>query len=248
MWFRLLVVLLFIGMLAPVSTMAQQRDRHAVSETRSQVEQQSRREAGAMKRAGWKVMPNKMSLERQVRNVCFMEVEVLEQSGEKRYLIGSSSASDGSYLQARGKADLSAREKMVRQLVALILGESTGSNDLQDSTHSSDRAVNYKEIGPEYLQLAVPVLECYRMGRDGLYEVMLSSKQIMRDRCKLLKRFCKGSKYNQSVYKWGANLRANRTRDVQQPRDECNDQTINLNKRHDSVWESLHRMGFEWMF
>lgn len=176
MWFRLLVVLLFIGMLAPVSTMAQQRDRHAVSETRSQVEQQSRREAGTLKRAGWKVMPNKMSLERQVRNVCFMEVEVLEQSGEKRYLIGSSSASDGSYLQARGKADLSAREKMVRQLVALILGESTGSNDLQDSTHSSDRAVNYKEIGPEYLQLAVPVLECYRMGRDGLYEVMVVIK------------------------------------------------------------------------
>ena len=176
MWFRLLVVLLFIGMLAPVSTMAQQTDRHATNETRSQIEQQSRREAGAMKRAGWKVMPNKMSLERQVRNVCFMEVEVLEQSGEKRYLIGSSSASDGSYLQARGKADLSAREKMVRQLVALILGESTDSNDLQDSTHSSDRAVNYKEIGPEYLQLAVPVLECYRMGRDGLYEVMVVIK------------------------------------------------------------------------
>ena len=174
MWFRLLVVLLFIGMLAPVSTVAQQRDRHAVSETRIQVEQQSRREAGALKRAGWKVMPNKMSLERQVRNVCFMEVEVLEQSGEKRYLIGSSSASDGSYLQARGKADLSAREKMVRQLVALIIGESTGSENAQDNT--PDRAVNYKEIGPEYLQLAVPVLECYRMGRDGLYEVMVVIK------------------------------------------------------------------------
>ena len=76
MWFRLLVVLLFIGMLAPVSTVAHQTDRHAVSETRSQIEQQSRREAGTLKRAGWKVMPNKMSLERQVRNVCFMEVEV----------------------------------------------------------------------------------------------------------------------------------------------------------------------------
>ena len=176
MWFRLLVVLLFIGMLAPVSTMAQQRDRHAVSETRSQVEQQSRREAGTLKRAGWKVMPNKMSLERQVRNVCFMEVEVLEQSGEKRYLIGSSSASDGSYLQARGKADLSAREKMVRQLVAQVLGENTDSNDLQDSIHSSDRAVNDEEIGPEHLQLAVPVLECYRIDRDGLYEVMVVIK------------------------------------------------------------------------
>lgn len=176
MWFRLLVVLLFIGMLAPVSTMAQQRVRHAVSETQSQVEQQSRREAGALKRAGWKVMPNKMSLERQVRNVCFMEVEVLEQSGEKRYLIGSSSASDGSYLQARGKADLLAREKMVRQLVALILGESTGSENAQDNTHTPDCAVDCEEIGPEHLQLAVPVLECYRMGRDGLYEVMVVIK------------------------------------------------------------------------
>lgn len=174
MWFRLLVVLLFIGMLAPVSTMAQQRDRHAVSETRSQVEQQSRREAGTLKRAGWKVMPNKMSLERQVRNVCFMEVEVLEQSGEKRYLIGSSSASDGSYLQARGKADLSAREKMVRQLVALILGESTGSENAQDITPHC--AVDCEEIGPEHLQLAVPVLECYRIDRDGLYEVMVVIK------------------------------------------------------------------------
>lgn len=176
MWFRLLVVLLFVGMLAPVSTVAQQTERHAVSETRSHVEQQSRREAGALKRAGWKVMPNKMSLERQVRNVCFMEVEVLEQSGEKRYLIGSSSASDGTYLQARGKADLSAREKMVRQLVAQILGENKDSNDLQDSTHSPDRAVDCEEVGPEYLQLAVPVLECYRMDRDGLYEVMVVIK------------------------------------------------------------------------
>lgn len=176
MWFRLLVVLLFIGMLAPVSTMAQQTDRHVVSETRSQLEQQSRREAGALKRAGWKVMPNKMSLERQVRNVCFMKVEVLEQSGENRYLIGSSSASDGSYLQARGKADLSAREKLVRQLVALILGESMGSANAQDNTHRPDGAVDCEEIGPEYLQLAVPVLECYRMGRDGLYEVMVVIK------------------------------------------------------------------------
>lgn len=176
MWFRLLVVLLFIGMLAPVSTVAQQTDRHAVSETRSQIEQQSRREAGAMKRAGWKVMPNKMSLERQVRNVCFMEVEVLEQSGEKRYLIESSSASDGSYLQARGKADLSAREKMVRQLVALILGESRGSENAQDNTHTPDCAVDCEEIGPEHLQLAVPVLECYRIDRDGLYEVMVVIK------------------------------------------------------------------------
>lgn len=176
MWFRLLVVLLFIGMLAPVSTVAQQADRHATSETRSQIEQQSRREAGAMKRVGWKVMPNKMSLERQVRNVRFMEMEVLEQSGTKRYLIGSSSATAGNYLQARGKADLSAKEKMVRQLVAQVLGESTDSNDVQDSTHSSDRAVNDEEIGPEYLQLAVPVLECYRIDRDGLYEVMVVIK------------------------------------------------------------------------
>lgn len=176
MWFRLLVVLLFSGMLAPVSTVAQQTDRHATSETRSQIEQQSRREAGAMKRAGWKVMPNKMSLERQVRNVRFMEMEVLEQSGTKRYLIGSSSATAGNYLQARGKADLSAKEKMVRQLVAQVLGENTDSNDLQDSTHSSARAVDYEEIGPEHLQLAVPVLECYRIDRDGLYEVMVVIK------------------------------------------------------------------------
>lgn len=124
-------------MIVPALAWAQHPNSKAEQALRNEMERQSRREAGQLKRAGWKVMPNKTSIEQQVRDVRFMEAATHDQSGERLYLISSSCASDSSYLKARRKADMSARDKMVQHVISLIYNNgaedarSTGEQEME---------------------------------------------------------------------------------------------------------------------
>ena len=126
-------------MIVPALAWAQHPNSKAEQALRNEMERQSRREAGQLKRAGWKVMPNKTSIEQQVRDVRFMEAATHDQSGERLYLISSSCASDSSYLKARRKADMSARDKMVQHVISLIYNNgaedarSTGEQEMLQS-------------------------------------------------------------------------------------------------------------------
>lgn len=72
-------------MIVPALAWAQHPNSKAEQALRNEMERQSRREAGLLKRAGWKVMPNKTSIEQQVRDVRFMEAATHDQSGERLY-------------------------------------------------------------------------------------------------------------------------------------------------------------------
>lgn len=183
---RLFAWCLLYFMIVPVLTLAQQPNNRAEQAIRNEIERQSRREAGQLKRAGWKVMPNKTSIEQQVRDVRFMEAATHDQSGERLYLISSSCASDNSYLKARRKADMSARDKMVQHVISLIYNN--GAEDAR-STGEQEMVQSIAENGTvtsAHLQYVVPVLECYRMDRDGCYEVLVTIRADYARTCQVI--------------------------------------------------------------
>ena len=173
-------------MFVPALAWAQHPNNKAEQAIRNEIERQSRREAGQLKRAGWKVMPNKTSIEQQVRDVRFMEAATHDQSGERLYLISSSCASDSNYLMARRKADMSARDKMVQHVISLIYNSGTENARSNGELEQLPFIAENGTVTSAHLQYVVPVLECYRIDRDGCYEVLVTIKADYARTCKII--------------------------------------------------------------
>ena len=164
-------------MFVPALAWAQHPNNKAEQAIRNEIERQSRREAGQLKRAGWKVMPNKTSI---------MEAATHDQSGERLYLISSSCASDSSYLMARRKADMSARDKMVQQVISLIYNNGAENARSNGELEQLQSIAENGTVTSAHLQYVVPVLECYRIDRDGCSGVLVTIKADYARTCKII--------------------------------------------------------------
>ena len=62
--------------------MAQQSSKELKKELRAKVERDCRKDAKQLEKDGWKVMPGKLPIEKQMQNARFAELDTDEETGE----------------------------------------------------------------------------------------------------------------------------------------------------------------------
>ena len=194
-------LLSLIVMAAPA--MAQQSSKELKKELRAKVERDCRKDAKQLEKDGWKVMPGKLPIEKQMQNARFAELDTGEETGEQLYFIGTHKALGGNYSAAKQIADTRARGEIAQQVNSAIAQKTTSqvaSTDLGDNdTELVDELVaGSKTIVSAQLQGVVPVLEIYREGQNGQYEVQVTLKADYAKTMKAVKSALKNELKNKS--------------------------------------------------
>ena len=194
-------LLSLIVMAAPA--MAQQSSKELKKELRAKVERDCRKDAKQLEKDGWKVMPGKLPIEKQMQNARFAELDTDEETGEQLYFIGTHKALGGNYSAAKQIADTRARGEIAQQVNSAIAQKITSqvaSTDLGDhDTELVDELVaGSKTIVSAQLQGVVPVLEIYREGQNGQYEVQVTLKADYAKTMKAVKSALKNELKNKS--------------------------------------------------
>lgn len=183
------------------SVEAQSSNKQLKKELKSKVEKDCRKTAKALTKEGWRVMPGKLPLERQIQDSRYAELDRDDQ-GERLYFTGTHKAIGGNYSAAKKIADDRARmelaESISSTLSELIKGKvaSTDYGDKDIETIDEFVAAN-KNLVSVSLQGVFPVLEIYRE-KDNKVEVQVMVKTNAPQALKLAKKAYRDKLYQQS--------------------------------------------------
>ncbi len=168
---------------------AQQSDRDLKKELRKNADRESRKEAKQLKKEGWKVMPGKLPLDKQIQATKYAELDRSDK-GEKLYFVGTHQAVGGNYTAATQIANDRARLELARSVCAEVgqkIEQQMANTDFgQGDIKIIDEFVSAnKSIVSARLHGATPTLEIYRIGENGQYEARVALKidaqQALRD-------------------------------------------------------------------
>ena len=189
-------LLSLIVMAAPA--MAQQSSKELKKELRAKVERDCRKDAKQLEKDGWKVMPGKLPIEKQMQNARFAELDTDEETGEQLYFIGTHKALGGNYSAAKQIADTRARGEIAQQVNSAIAQKITSQVASTDLGDNDELVAGSKTIVSAQLQGVVPVLEIYREGQNGQYEVQVTLKADYAKTMKAVKSALKNELKNKS--------------------------------------------------
>lgn len=176
---KMLVLTMCIAVAAPAAT-AQMSDKELKKELKAKADKESRKEAKKLEKEGWKVMPGKLSLEKQLMESKYAELDE-DENGQKLYFIGTNQSVGGNYTAAKQIADSRARLELARAI------NSTIAEKIQETMSTKDFGEGDVESVSEFisansaivaaqLQGVMPVLEIYREGAKNTTEVMVLVK------------------------------------------------------------------------
>lgn len=180
---------------------AQSSDKQLKKDLKSKVEKDCRKTAKKLEKEGWKVMPGKLPLERQIQDSRYAELDK-DKDGEKLYLTGTHKSVGGNYSAAKKIADDRARmevaENINTTLSELIKGKLSNTDYGEKDIEVIDEFVSAnKNLVSVSLQGVFPVLEIYRE-KDGTVEVQVMVKTNAKDAMKLAKKAYRDKLYQQS--------------------------------------------------
>lgn len=195
--FACLLILLF----AYSAAEAQSSDKQLKKDLKSKVEKDCRKTAKQLQKEGWKVMPGKLPMERQIQDSRYAELNE-DKDGERLYLTGTHKTVGGNYSAAKKIADDRARMELAENINTTISGLIKGklsSNDYgEKDIEVIDEFVSAnKNLVSATLQGVFPVLEIYRE-KDGTVEVQVMVKTNAKDALKLAKKAYRDKLYQQS--------------------------------------------------
>lgn len=154
---------------------AQMSDKELKKELRERVDRDSKKSAKELTKEGWKVMPGKLPLEKQIAESKYTELDE-DEGGEKRFFMGTHQAVGGNYTAAKQIADNRARVELAQSVYTAIaqkIEDQVANTDFGEGDMATiDEFVSAnKSIVAAQLQGVVPVLEIYREKSKGQFEV-----------------------------------------------------------------------------
>lgn len=181
---------------------AQSSDKQLKKDLKAKVEKDCRKTAKKLEKEGWKVMPGKLPLERQIQDSRFAELDK-DKNGEKLYFTGTHQSIGGNYSAAKKIADDRARMELAEHinstLSELIKGKLSNTDYGEKDIEVIDEFVSAnKNLVSVALQGVFPVLEIYRE-KDDKVEVQVMVKTNAADALKLAKKAYRDKLYQQSA-------------------------------------------------
>lgn len=175
------LLMLFAAMTVAVPVAnAQKTDKQLKKELKAKVDKDSKKTAKSLQKQGWKVMPGKLPLQKQLQAAKYAELDVNDQ-GDKRYFIGTHQAVGGNYTAAKQIADNRARVEIAQHVQSSIqqkIQEQVANKDFGDGdimVIDEFVSANTSLISAR-LQGITPVLEIYRETGRNQFEVMVVEK------------------------------------------------------------------------
>lgn len=192
------LVLLF----AYSSVDAQSSDKTLKKDLKAKVEKDCRKTAKKLEKEGWKVMPGKLPLERQIQDSRYAELDK-DKNGEKMYFTGTHKTIGGNYSAAKKIADDRARTELAGHISTtiseLIKGKLSSTDYGDKDIEVIDEFVSAnKNLVSVALQGVFPVLEIYRE-KDDKTEVQVMVKTNAAEALKLAKKAYRDKLYQQSA-------------------------------------------------
>lgn len=181
---------------------AQSSDKALKKDLKAKVEKDCRKTAKKLEKEGWKVMPGKLPLERQIQDSRYAELDK-DKNGEKMYFTGTHKTIGGNYSAAKKIADDRARTELAGHISAtiseLIKGKLSSTDYGDKDIEVIDEFVSAnKNLVSVALQGVFPVLEIYRE-KDDKTEVQVMVKTNAAEALKLAKKAYRDKLYQQSA-------------------------------------------------
>ncbi|WP_251621651.1 hypothetical protein [Odoribacter lunatus] len=191
-----LVVLAFTASNAQSSAKALKKDLKA------KVEKDCRKTAKQLEKEGWKVMPGKLPLERQIQDSRYAELDT-DNNGEKLYLTATHKSVGGNYSAAKKIADDRAASELAehisKTISEMIKGKLSSTDYGDGDIETIDEFISAnKNLVSVSLESVFPVLEIYRE-KDNKVEVQVMVKTNAAKALKVAKKAYKDKLYQQSA-------------------------------------------------
>ncbi len=156
----------------------QKNDKELKKELKERVDKECRKDAKALEKEGWKVMPGKLSIERQLQESRYAQLQENDK-GEAYYIVGTHMAKGGNYTAAKKIADSRAMTEIAEKVssqIGEIVKENIANHDYgEGDIEVIDKFVSSnKHLVNSRLTGAIPLLEMYRESGNGTYEVNVS--------------------------------------------------------------------------
>ena len=176
------VILFIVAMFIAEAVVAQISD----NELKSKISKECMKEVKKLKKSGWEVMPGGLSLEQQIQDKHFVQLEK-DVEGNNINFISTHEGKGESYLIAKKMASDKAFTELAEQIVAKVsstVKSTVSSLNLGDGSLKfiDDCISSSKLIVAEKIKGATIVLDIFRESKDGVYEVrvmyMMSSAEV----------------------------------------------------------------------
>lgn len=189
--------------LASPAIYAQKTNKELKKDLKTKVQKDMRKEAKKLGKEGWRVMPGKLPLDRQLQDSRYAELDT-NQEGEKRFFTGNHQAVGGNYTAAKQIADDRARLELAQSIYGVIaqkIESQVASKDFGDGDiETIDQFVSaHKSIISAQLQGVTHTLEMYRQNKNGQYEVRVMVKTDAEKALKLAKAGLRNELQNKSA-------------------------------------------------
>lgn len=180
---------------------AQSSSKQLKKDLKAKVEKDCRKTAKQLEKDGWKVMPGKLPLERQIQDSRYAELDK-DKNGEKLYFTGTHKSVGGNYSAAKKIADDRARMELAEHVSStiseLVKGKLSNTDYGEKDIEVIDEFVSAnKNLVSVALQGVFPVLEIYRE-KDNKVEVQVMVKTNAAEALKIAKKAYRDKLYQQS--------------------------------------------------
>lgn len=189
-------------LLACTAAQAQSSEKELKKDLKAKVEKDCRKTAKQLEKEGWKVMPGKLPLEKQVQASRYAELDT-DKDGEKLYLTATHRAVGGNYSAAKKIADDRATtelaERVSKTISEMVKGKLSSTDYGDGDIETIDEFVSAnKNLVSVSLESVFPILEIYRE-KDNKVEVMVMVKSNAAKALKAAKKAYKDKLYQQSA-------------------------------------------------
>lgn len=180
---------------------AQSGSKQLKKDLKSKIEKDCRKTAKKLEKEGWKVMPGKLPLERQIQDSRYAELDK-DKDGEKLYFTGTHKVTGGNYSAAKKMADDRARMELAESISTtiseLVKGKTSNTDYGDKDIEVIDEFVSAnKSLVSANLSGIFPVLEMYRE-KDNTVEMQVMVKTNAAEALKQAKRALRDKLYQQS--------------------------------------------------
>lgn len=180
---------------------AQSSSKQLKKDLKAKVEKDCRKTAKQLEKDGWKVMPGKLPLERQIQDSRYAELDK-DKNGEKLYFTGTHKSVGGNYSAAKKIADDRARMELAEHVSStiseLVKGKLSNTDYGEKDIEVIDEFVSAnKNLVSVALQGVFPVLEIYRE-KNNKVEVQVMVKTNAAEALKIAKKAYRDKLYQQS--------------------------------------------------
>lgn len=181
---------------------AQSSAKELKKDLKAKVEKDCRKTAKQLEKEGWKVMPGKLPLERQIQDSRYAELDT-DNNGEKLYLTATHKAVGENYSAAKKIADDRAAselaERVSKTISEMIKGKLSSTDYGDGDIETIDEFISAnKNLVSVSLEGVFPVLEIYRE-KDNKVEVQVMVKVNAAKALKAAKKAYRDKLYQQSA-------------------------------------------------